>query len=63
MTEDMDELTQQEKIEKLKNLHNQLDEAGRGGILQDLDTEFEITARVIDEDGNEKHKQKERFEY
>lgn len=56
--ENFDEKDKEEKIEKLRELHNKLAQGDEpSGLLQDVDVEGEITARVISEDGEEKAKE------
>lgn len=56
--ENFEEKTEEEKIETIKRLHKKLAERD-GDMLEDFNVQGEITARVIDEDGEEKHVQKE----
>jgi len=61
--ENFDEKTQEEKMETLEKLHQKLaDGEDVQGLLQQLDVEGELTVRVLDEDGEEKHVQKQEFE-
>jgi hypothetical protein len=61
--ENFDEKTQDEKMETLRSLHQKLaDGEDVQGLLQQLDVEGELTVRVLDEEGEEKHVQKQEFE-
>ena len=61
--ENFDEKTQEEKMQTLEKLHQKLaDGEDVQGLLQQLDFEGELTVRVLDEEGEEKHVQKQEFE-
>lgn len=61
--EDFDEKSKEEKIETLEKLHRKLaDGEGIEGLLQEVSIQGEITARVLDEEGNEKQVEKKEFE-
>lgn len=56
--ENFEEKSEEEKIRTIQRLHKKLAESD-GTIMEDVDFDGEITARVIDEDGNEKKVVKE----
>jgi len=61
--ENFDEKTQEEKMNTLENLHEKLaDGEDVSGLLQQIDFEGELTVRVLDDEGEEKHVEKQRFE-
>lgn len=61
--ENFDDKTQDEKRETLARLHNKLAESDDAqGLLQELGVEYEVTVRVLDEDGEEKQVEKEQGE-
>lgn len=61
--ENFDEKTRQEKKDTLESLHQKLaDGEDVQGLLQQLDFEGELTVRVLDDEGEEKHVQKQGFE-
>jgi hypothetical protein len=57
-----DDQTDEEKLETLERLKKKIMSGDSGGLDGNFDVEGEMTVRVIDEDGNETHKQKESFE-
>jgi len=60
--ENFEEKSEEEKIRTIQRLHKKLAESD-GNMMEDMPIEGEITARVIDEDGNEKKVVKEEIEY
>jgi len=60
--ENFDEKNKEEKIQKLRELHNKLAQGDEpSGLLQDVDVEGRLTAKVISEDGEEKAKESTEF--
>jgi|AKVG01.1.fsa_nt_gi hypothetical protein len=60
--DNFEEKPKKDKIELLEKLHNKLEDGDTpSGLLQDVNMEGEITARVIDEDGNEKQVESQEF--
>lgn len=57
------EKTKEEKMDTLRALHQKLDDGeDLQGLLQEISLEGEMTVRVLDEDGEEKQVEKEKFE-
>lgn len=58
-----DEKTQEEKLDTVQRLHEKLaDGEDVQGLFQNIDVEGELTVKVFDEDGEEKHVEKQEFE-
>lgn len=61
--ENFEEKNKEEKMEKLRELHNKLARGDEpSGLLQEIDVEGRLTAKVISEDGEEKAKETTEFE-
>lgn len=59
--QEFDELPKEEKIEVLRSLAEELDV--HPGNLEDVGIQGEFTIRVLDEDGEEKRVETEKFKY
>lgn len=60
--ENFDEKDKEEKMKKLRQLHDKLAQGDEpSGLLQDVDVEGRLTAKVISEDGEEKAKETTEF--
>jgi len=58
-----DEKAQEKKQETLQRLHQKLaDGEDVSGLFQQLDVEGELTVKVLNENGEEKHVEKQEFE-
>lgn len=61
LVEEFEKLSQDEKIDRMQEFKEKIEEKGQGD--EDIDITGEFQVRVLDEDGNQKHKEVQNFKY